>query len=158
MDVTKGGRLEFICMELVYTIGQLAKEAGVPTTTVRYYERRGLLRPPSRVGSGKYRSYGEDDLEQLRFIRAAQAAGFVLEDVATLLGLRDGNTTPCKEVQTLIETRLGDVAQRVADLQRVEGVLKKSLRMCRQKERTGHCDVIDTLSVVSGRRKRRSSH
>lgn len=140
-----------------YTIGQLAKEVGVPTTTVRYYERRGLLRPATRVGSGAYRRYGEDEVEQLRFIRAAQATGFGLDDVATLLGLRDGQTTPCKEVQTLIEVRLGDVAQRVTDLKRVESVLKKSLRMCRQKERTGRCDVIDTLSVASKRSKRTSS-
>lgn len=137
-----------------YTIGKLAKEAGVPTTTVRYYERRGLLRPPSRVGSGNYRRYGEDELEQLRFIRAAQSTGFALDDVATLLGLRDGATEPCPDVQQLIEERLTDVAERVTDLKRVEGVLKKSLRMCRQKERTGHCEVIDTLSVASRGQKR----
>ncbi len=142
-------------MSTSYKIGQLAKQAGVPTTTVRYYERRGLLRPAARAGSGAYRTYGDDELEQLRFIRAAQASGFALDDAGILLGLRDGQTTPCKEVQVLIETRLGDVERRVADLQRVEGVLKKSLRICRQKERTGSCEVIDTLSVTSGRRKRR---
>lgn len=140
-----------------YTIGQLAKEAGIPTTTVRYYERRGLVSPATRVGPGAYRRYGDDELEQLRFVRAAQASGFALDDVATLLGLRDGQTTPCKEVQDLIETRLGDVAERVTDLKRVEGVLKKSLRMCRDKERTGRCEVIDTLSVASRRRKRRGA-
>ena len=138
-----------------YKIGELAKKAGVATTTVRYYERRGLLHPATRAGSGEYRVYGEDELTQLRFIRTAQASGFALEDVAILLGLRDCQTTPCQEVQTVIETRLDDVKRRVSDLQRVERVLKKSLRMCRQKERTGRCDVIDTLSVASERRKRR---
>ncbi len=142
-------------MSAIYTIGQLAKEAGVPTTTVRYYERRGLLRPSTRVGSGNYRSYNEDELEQLRFIRAAQATGFSLEDIATLLGLRVGETTPCKDVQTLVEARLDDISQRVADLKRVEGVLKASLRMCREKERSGRCEIIDTLSTASRHRKRR---
>ncbi len=137
-----------------YTIGQLAREASVPTTTVRYYERRGLLRPSTRVGSGKYRRYGDDELEQLRFIRAAQATGFALDDVATLLGLRDGSTEPCRDVQQLIEGRLTNVAERVSDLKRVEGVLRKSLRMCRQKEKTGHCEVIDTLSVAFRGRKK----
>lgn len=134
-----------------FTIGQLAKEADVPTSTVRYYERRGLIRPATRAGSGAYRRYGDDELEQLRFVRAAQASGFSLDDIATLLGLRDGQTAPCKEVQVLIESRLHDVAERVTDLRRVEHVLKRSLRMCRQKERTGRCEVIDTLSVASQR-------
>lgn len=132
-----------------YTIGQLAGAAGVPTTTVRYYERRGLLRPSARTGSGQYRVYSEAELERLRFIRAAQASGFVLVDIATLLALRDGETAPCKEVQNLIEARLEDVARRATDLERVERVLKSSLRMCRQHERTGRCEVIDTLSVAS---------
>ena len=82
-------------MSTSYKIGQLAKQAGVPTTTVRYYERRGLLCPAARAGSGAYRTYGDDELEQLRFIRAAQASGFALDDAGILLGLRDGQTTPC---------------------------------------------------------------
>jgi MerR family mercuric resistance operon transcriptional regulator len=136
-------------MGMQFTIGQLASAAGVPTTTVRYYERRGLLRAATRSGSGKYRTYGDEELVRLRFIRAAQATGFALEDVATLLGLRDGTEEPCKEVQDLIDARLHDVAQRVKDLQRVERVLKTSRRMCRQHEREGRCDVIDTLSATS---------
>ena len=62
------------------TIGQIAKAAGVPTSTVRYYERAGLLRPTSRTAAN-YRVYSAGDLERLRFIRAAQATGFQLEDV-----------------------------------------------------------------------------
>lgn len=143
-------------METRLTIGQLARAAGVPTTTVRYYERRRLLRPATRTGSGKYRTYGEDELVRLRFIRAAQATGFALEHVATLLGLRDGTEQPCKEVQNLIDSRLREVAERLRDLRRVERVLKASLRMCRQHEREGRCDVIDTLSATSrGRTPRR---
>ena len=132
-----------------YTIGQLARAAGVPTSTVRYYERIGLLRPAGRTGSGQYRAYSAQELERLAFIRAAQATGFGLEDIAMLLSLRDGTTTPCKEVQVLVEQRLTDLAQRLKDLRRVDAVLKASLKMCRQKERTGRCTVIDTLSVAS---------
>jgi DNA-binding transcriptional MerR regulator len=59
-------------MDASYTVGRLAIAAGVPTTTVRYYERRGLLQPALRLGSGSYRTYGEPELERLRFIRSAQ--------------------------------------------------------------------------------------
>ena len=131
-----------------FTIGELARTVGVPTSTVRYYEREGLLRPDGRTGAN-YRVYGADAVERLRFIRAAQASGFSLEDVATLLSLRDGRTAPCREVQDLIESRLTDVTERLKDLARVERVLKASLKLCRQNERRGRCEVIDTLTVAS---------
>ena len=133
-------------MDHIYTVGRLAAAAGVPTTTVRYYERRGLLRPALRTGSGSYRTYGEPDLERLRFIRAAQASGFSLDDVATLLTLRDSGTTPSAEVQKLIRVRLEEVAARLADLERVQSVLKSSLRVCRKHAGEGRCAVLHQLS------------
>jgi MerR family mercuric resistance operon transcriptional regulator len=140
-----------------YTIGKLASAMGVPTSTVRYYERIGLIRPAGRRGAGQYRTYSSEELERLAFIRAAQVAGFALEDIAMLLSLRDGATTPCKKVQILIEQRLTDLAQRLRDLRRVDAVLKASLKLCRQMERTGRCEVIDTLSVASRAATSRSS-
>jgi MerR family copper efflux transcriptional regulator len=136
-----------------YTIGQLAREARVPASTVRYYERRRLLRPATRVGSGNYRSYGKPELGRLCFIRAAQASGFSLADVATLLSLRDGRTSPCRDVQDLIERRLSGMAERLKDLARVERVLKASLKLCRENARRGRCEVIDTLAMASIRSK-----
>lgn len=137
-----------------YSIGQLAHAAGVPTSTLRYYERAGLLRPAGRAG-GNYRAYGLDELERLRFIRAAQASGFSLKDVATMLSLRDGTSEPCKDVQEVIRARLDDVAARAKDLRRVERVLGESLRMCREHEREGRCEVIEKLSGPTARKRPR---
>lgn len=132
-----------------FTIGQLAKEANVPTSTVRYYERVGLLRPDGR-SSGNYRVYGPAALYRLRFIRAAQATGFTLDDVTALLSFRDGTTAPCHEVQTLIEERLAETEQRLADLQHVQSVLTASLKQCRRGARSGRCRVMDDLSLAAG--------
>ena len=132
-----------------FTIGQLAKEANVPTSTVRYYERVGLLQPDGR-SSGNYRVYGPAALKRLRFIRAAQATGFTLDDVTALLSFRDGTTAPCNEVQTLIEERLADTEQRLADLQHVQSVLTSSLKQCRRGARSGRCRVMDDLSLAAG--------
>ena len=128
-----------------YTIGPLAAAAGIPTTTVRYYERRGLIRAARRIGSGQYRLYGAAELDRLRFIRAAQAPGFSLEDIARLLALDDGRSEPCAEVQALIEARLSDVSDRVRDLQRVQQALRRSLYQCRRRQPEGVCAVIDGL-------------
>jgi len=68
-----------------YTIGQLAHDAGVNIETIRYYERRGLLRDPPRSNSG-YRQYSADDLWRLQFIARAKRLGFTLAEVASLVG------------------------------------------------------------------------
>lgn len=140
------GRLPIV--EAKHTIGQLARAAGVPISTVRYYERRRLLEPDDRT-AGNYRVYGTEALKRLRFIRAAQANGFTLEDVATLLRFRDGQTAPCEEVQALIEERLSHLARQREELRHVEAVLRASLQTCRQAERSGRCKVIDRLDVAS---------
>jgi MerR family mercuric resistance operon transcriptional regulator len=129
-----------------YTIGRLARAAGVPTSTVRFYEKHGLLRPDARTDTN-YRIYRPGALERLLFIRAAQANGFTLEHVGHLLSLRDGRTAPCREVQTLIEERLADLGNRLRQLNHLKKVLQASLEECRKAERTGTCKVIDGLEV-----------
>ncbi len=125
----------------MFTIGDLAKAAGVPTSTVRYYEREGILRPAGRSGSN-YRLYSQDDVERLRFIRAAQATGFTLRDVTELL-----RPAPCGKVQGLIERRLETVTDRMRELRHVQRVLRRSLEECHRHERSGRCRVIDDLSA-----------
>ena len=139
------------------TIGALAKQAGVPTSTVRYYERRSLLRPEGR-SEGNYRFYGEESVERLRFIRTAQATGFTLHDIMSLLDLRDGTAVPCREVRVLIEARLGDVAKHLEGLQHVQEVLHASLHICRQAEAKGRCEVIENLNVASATGASQTAH
>lgn len=139
-----------------YTIGQLAQAAGVPASTVRYYERRRLLRPAGRT-EGNYRVYGPEALERLRFIRAAQAIGLTLEDVTTLLDFRDGRTAPCREVQSLIEERLSELEKKLEQMGHVRAVLHSSLRLCRRAGRSGRCEVIEKLKVTASSRPETAS-
>ncbi|MBI1900267.1 MAG: MerR family transcriptional regulator [Planctomycetia bacterium] len=127
-----------------YTIGRLAKAAGVRTTTLRYYERTGLLEPEYR-GGGNYRLYTEESLRRLKFIRAAQSIGFSLEHVRTLLGTQTGQTPSCFDVQSLIRERLTEIDQRLKDLLHVQRVLKSALQKCIKTQRSGCCHVIETL-------------
>jgi DNA-binding transcriptional MerR regulator len=129
-----------------YTIGQLARVTGIPTSTVRYYERIGLLHPAGRT-AGNYRWYGEETLRRLRFIRAAQSTGFTLADITALCHLRAGTPALCHDVQALIEERLADLEKRMADLQHVRDVLTSSLTICRESQGTGRCEVLDQLTA-----------
>lgn len=127
-----------------YTISQLAKAADVPTTTVRYYERIGLVEPEDR-SYGNYRLYSDESLDKLNFIRAAQATGFTLDDVRALLSDEAGDTPTCGSVQGLIEERLGDIEQRLKDLRQVRKVLKKALEQCQKQKKSECCLVVSKL-------------
>ncbi len=125
-----------------YRIGQLAKEVGIPVSTVRYYERRGLLAPEGR-SPGNYRLYGASACERLRFVRAAQRAGFTLRDIEALLAWREtGADRRC--VRSLIERRLRSVDEQIARLQQDREVLRSWLRACR--DARGGCPVIEGLA------------
>jgi len=128
-----------------YTMGALARAAGVPTSTVRYYERVGLLTPEGRSG-GNYRSYTDRSLERLRFIRAAQTNGFTLDDVKRLFQFQDGVLNSCQEVQSLIEARLRDLEERLEQLQTVRSMLRTSLEACHRGEASGRCEVLEGLA------------
>jgi MerR family mercuric resistance operon transcriptional regulator len=140
-----------------YTIGSLARAADVRTSTVRYYERAGLLRPEGR-SAGNYRTYSERSLERLLFIRAAQVNGFTLADVRRLLAVGDGGAGACERVQSLIETRLGDVEERLRVLRALRKVLRASLEECRREPGSERCEVLAELArgrpVVRSRRLR----
>ena len=112
-----------------FTIGQLARAADVPTSTVRFYERRGLLKPDARTGAN-YRTYSARAAERLIFIRAAQANGFSLKDIREMLALTYSDEPPCAEVAALIEHRLEDVKQRLRELKRIDRALSVALKSC----------------------------
>ncbi|MFQ5429198.1 MAG: heavy metal-responsive transcriptional regulator [Phycisphaerae bacterium] len=121
-------------------IGELARRTGTPTTTLRFYERAGLIRPARRSRAG-YRLYDGQALERLQFIRAAQAVGFTLEDIRSLLDLDEDS--PCKQVRALIKRRLAEIDRKLADLNRVRGTLADALTRCRRSRRG--CAVVADL-------------
>lgn len=130
------------------TIGRVAAAAGVAATTLRFYERAGLLTPTDRSPAG-YRLYDSRAVERLRFIRSAQSVGFSLQDIKTLLALDE--RTSCDQVRGMIEERLADVAHRIAELKSVERTLRNAAARCR-KSRVG-CAVLVDLHKIDRRTK-----
>jgi MerR family redox-sensitive transcriptional activator SoxR len=89
------------------TIGQVARQAGVATSTVRYYESIGLLPEPRRV-SGR-RRYDPDVLQQLALIQTAQRAGFTLDEARVLLYDILPSAAPKESWQGLVQRKLHEV-------------------------------------------------
>ena len=129
--------------EVGYTIGQVARSAGVNVETVRFYHRRGLLPLPVRA-HGTVRRYGETSLARLRFIRRAQGLGFALDEVAALLQLNDGRS--CSAARELAELKLAVVEDRLKDLSVLRDQLTSLVRRCRSERGKVHCPLIDALN------------
>jgi MerR family mercuric resistance operon transcriptional regulator len=120
------------------TIGGLAKAAGVGVETVRYYQRRGLLAEPARL-RGEVRRYGEEDLRRLRFIRAAQAAGFTLGEIGELLELSASDDRA--RARELAQARVAALDEKIAELQAAREALAGLADECASK-RGGPCPII----------------
>jgi DNA-binding transcriptional MerR regulator len=98
-------------------ISELADQVGVPVSTVRYYERIGLLDEPDRTGSG-YRNYHDDSATQLLFVTRARKLGLTCEQIIELLPIWGGSncTTTHDEVARLIDDKLAEIAERIEEL------------------------------------------
>lgn len=106
-------------------ISELADQVGVATSTVRYYERVGLLAQPPRTPSG-YRDYDEDAAARLLFVARARKMGLSCDQITDLLPIWDGtNCVAAQErVGQLIEDKKTEVAERIAELQRFAAQLE----------------------------------
>ncbi|UNU22691.1 heavy metal-responsive transcriptional regulator [Microcoleus vaginatus] len=89
-------------------IGELGKQVNLPTQTIRYYERLGLLDPPERTES-QYRIYSADALERLRFIQKAKLFGLSLDEIKQLIEMRAGGIPPCASLQTMVKKHLDEL-------------------------------------------------
>ena len=107
-------------------IGDLAKHVGVTPDTIRYYEREGLLPPAERTPSG-YRDYGPEVLDDLRFIKKAQALGLKLSDVREVLEISSGGKPPCEHVRATVSGRLAEVEERLRELRALRATLRDTL-------------------------------
>jgi DNA-binding transcriptional MerR regulator len=105
-------------------IGELADRSGVPVKTIRYYEDIGVLTAPQRTSSG-YRDYDHPAVDRLAFIRAAQAVGLTLGEIRQVVALRERGETPCTHVVDLLEHRAEEISQRIRELQRLQGDLRR---------------------------------
>ena len=129
-------------------IGELARAAGVPIDTVRYYERQGLLPLPARTASG-YRQYGHDDAARLRFVRRAKALGFTLEEIRELLGLSARREADMAGMKAAAMQKLADIDDKLAELQRMRAGLDSLIASCPGHGALEHCPILDALAGES---------
>ena len=135
------------------TISGAAEQAGVGVETIRFYERRGLIKQPTRPRSGGYRSYDDSVVERIRFIRQAQDLGFSLREIAELLSMRADPAADSRDVRARAMRKREDVNQKIAELQRIRGALDDLIASCPGGGALRCCTIMDAIAH-SGRRNR----
>ncbi|WP_316859644.1 helix-turn-helix domain-containing protein [uncultured Cohaesibacter sp.] len=125
------------------SIGDLSKSSGVKVPTIRYYEQIGLIEPAVR-SEGNQRRYEPDGLKRLAFIKHARDLGFSLDDIRSLLSLKEQTEKPCKVADEILSRHLDDVRFRIAKLKRLEMELER-MSSC-DGTTVAHCAVIESLA------------
>lgn len=131
-------------------IGELASAVDLPSQTIRFYERQGLLPPPRREANG-YRTYDDSTVTRVRFIRSAQAAGLTLVEIANIVDLRDHGDTPCTHVATLLHRKLDAVRARQAELATLQAQLEQLIDASDQLD-PADCTDTDVCHILAAPR------
>lgn len=108
-------------------VSQLAQRVGTTADTVRHYTELGLLSPARNPLNG-YREYSHHDLSRLEFVLQARSLGFTLADIKSLLEESDAGKSPCQHTRSLIEQRLQEVEQQIAELTRLSTRMRKAMQ------------------------------
>jgi MerR family transcriptional regulator, mercuric resistance operon regulatory protein len=126
-------------------IGGMAKRTGLTVEGIRFYEKAGILRAPTRT-AGRHRLYSRADLRRLSFIRRARRLGFSLDEVRALLGLADNTgERSCADAHRLGAKHLDEVRDKIADLKKMEKALRRMVASCAEGT-LPECPLIETLS------------
>lgn len=129
-----------------YSIGELAKTAGVNVETIRFYQRRNLLRQPIKPFSG-IRHYTEHDIQRVHFIKQSQKLGFSLDEISELLSL-DG-VQKCPEAKEIALRKLVYIRDRIKDLRAIEKTLTDLVESCASNTDSVTCPLIQALQETT---------
>ncbi len=143
----------------VSTVKQVADRIGLPSRTVRYYDRIGLVRPRERSDAG-YRLYSAEDEGRLLFVRQAKALSFSLEEIRQLMLAAEsgfcGQLLP--ELERLLDTKLAAIDARIAELtsfrERLAGYQAGKRSGCGCHGRSPFCGCLHDAPLIQLERKR----
>ena len=125
-------------------IGQLAKVSGCSIQTIRYYEKEGLLNPPSR-SEGNFRLYDAKALKELEFVKHCRSLDIPLSDVKTLVELKNKPEESCSTVNNLISNQLTLVNKRIKEMKALKSELQIMEKACSTDNTVEQCGIMKTL-------------
>lgn len=135
-------------------IGEVAAEAGVNVQTIRFYERRGLLKEPRRLSSG-YRDYPAEVVKVVHFIKWIQKQGFTLQEIERLLRWLAAGSLTVAEARAIFETKIRRLDEQIRDLRTMRDELIASLDNCECRDGHSLCPgikaIADSVARLNGK-------
>lgn len=129
-------------MYFMVSIGQAAIRSGVTIETIRYYEREGIVPKPGRTAAGR-RTYTNEEIAKLRFVKRCRDLGLAIPAAKSLLGLAQGSPSNCTSAQKIAQKHLTTVRAKIKLLREMEAALTAMIKQC---ERSGEqCPILDQL-------------
>ena len=130
---------------------------GTPVETIRFYEREGLL-PAAQRAENNYRLYTSAHADRLAFIRHCRNLDMALDEIRSLLRLRDAPSQDCGEVNTLLDEHIGHVGQRIRELRTLEKDLNALRARCSAPNAIETCGILNELDGVASHGSSASPH
>ena len=127
-------------------IGQAAKKSKLPVKTVRYYDDIGLV--PALRGASGYREYSTNEVRHLQFVARARGLGFSLDDCRQLLSLYEDRSRASADVKSIVQEKLQEIDQKVAELQALRHTLSHLSKNCNGDNRP-ECPILEDLAGIN---------
>lgn len=128
-------------------VGDAAQRSGLPSKTIRYYEDIGLI-APDRAANG-YRSYSDDDIHRLAFLRRARGLGFSIEDCRQLMALYRDRHRASHDVRQIAEAHVAAIEEKLRELQSMRATLQTLIHACHGDDRPD-CPILDDMAGIGG--------
>lgn len=125
-------------------IAEVAKAAGLPAKTIRYYEEIGLIHP-KRSDNG-YRAFAQTDLHKLAFVGRARSLGFSIVECRALLALYEDRARASADVKAMAVTHLAQIRDKITELRAMEATLADLVQACSGDHRPD-CPILRGLAA-----------
>lgn len=128
-------------------IGELSRQTGISSATIRFYEKEGLLEPTMRHGNG-YREYDTDALKHLMAIRCAKELGFSLEEIRQAFGLRE-EALDKERIFDVLDKRAEDINSLIERLNQQQSQIKELKQALKATWDAGQCLQADEFKSLT---------
>jgi len=136
-------------MEDTLTIGKLANVAAVSVETIRFYERKGILKQPKKRGAFRY--YPEEYVTRIRFIKRSQELGFTLNETTSLLNLKIKSQAKCSDILSKTEDKIDEIDSKIKDLRKIKKSLEGLAKCCTDSNQPLiDCPILDCFMENKG--------
>lgn len=125
-------------------IGELAKKTGLTADAIRFYEKSGLIKGPSRTEGG-YREFSSDTIAAIEFISHCRSLDIPVVEIKKLLNVRAGSAKSCRDANEVIDEQLQNLRDRIKELKRLEKSLAELRSVCNSELDPKDCAIIRSL-------------